>query len=65
MHYIYRVDRKRDMTMIEQIQNYIKACEENIVRYKAMGDQKAVEAAEGMIRDFEEALNEINAIMEL
>ena len=51
--------------MIEQIQNYIKACEENIVRYKAMGDQKAVEAAEGMIRDFEEALNEINAIMEL
>lgn len=51
--------------MIEQIQNYIKACEENIVRYKAMGDQKAVEAAEGMIRDFQEALKEIELIREV
>ena len=42
--------------MIEQLQNYIAACEENIVRYKAMGDEKAVKAAEGMIADFKKVL---------
>ena len=42
--------------MIEQLQNYITACEANIVRYKAMGDEKAVKAAEGMIADFKKVL---------
>jgi len=51
--------------MIEGIQNYIKACEENIVRYKAMGDEKAVEAAEKMIADFQQCLKEIQMIQEL
>ena len=51
--------------MIEQIQNYIAVCEENIVKYKAMGDEKAVKAAEGMIADFKECLKEIDLIMEI
>jgi len=51
--------------MIEDIKNMIAACEENIVRYKAMGDEKAVKAAEGMIADFEECLKEIQMIQEL
>ena len=51
--------------MIEQIQNYIAVCEEIIVKYKAMGDEKAVKAAEGMIADFEECLKEIQMIQEL
>ena len=51
--------------MIEGIQNYIKACEENIVRYKAMGDEKAVKAAEKMIADFQQCLKEIQVIQEL
>ena len=42
--------------MIEDIKNMIAACEENIVRYKAMGDEKAVKAAEGMIADFKKVL---------
>lgn len=42
--------------MIEALQGYIKACQENIVCYKAMGDEKAVKAAEAMIRDFEKLL---------
>jgi cell fate (sporulation/competence/biofilm development) regulator YmcA (YheA/YmcA/DUF963 family) len=51
--------------MIEGIQNYIKACEENIVKYKAMGDEKAVKAAEGMIADFKKCLEEIEMIREI
>ena len=51
--------------MIEGIKEYIKACEENIVKYKAMGDEKAVKAAEGMIADFKECLKEIDLIMEI
>lgn len=51
--------------MIEGIKEYIKACEENIVRYKVMGDDKAVKAAEKMIADFEECLKEIQMIQEL
>mgnify|MGYP001036854465 FL=1 len=39
--------------MLEQLQNYIAACEANIVTYKEMGDEAAVKAAEGMIADFE------------
>jgi len=42
--------------MKQGILDYIAACEENIVRYKAMGDEKAVEAAESMIRDFQKIL---------
>jgi hypothetical protein len=51
--------------MIEDIKNMIAACEQNLVRYKEMGDDKAVKAAEGMIADFKECLKEINLIMEL
>jgi hypothetical protein len=42
--------------MLEMINGYIAACEENIVKYKAMGDEKAVAAAEAMIANFEEIL---------
>ena len=42
--------------MIEALQGWIKACQENIVYYKQIGDEKAVEAAEGMIRDMEKLL---------
>ena len=42
--------------MLEQLKAYIAACEENIVTYKAMGDEKAVEAAEKMIAQFEEIM---------
>jgi hypothetical protein len=51
--------------MEQGIKDYIKACEENIVRYKEMGDLKAVYAAQKMIRDFEEALKEIQLIREV
>ena len=51
--------------MIEGIKDYIKACEENIVRYKEMGDEKAVKAAEAMIADFEQCLKEIQIIQEI
>jgi hypothetical protein len=53
------------MDMIEQIENMIAACEENIVKYKAIGDDAAVKAAEGMIADFQECLKEIEMIMEI
>ena len=45
--------------MKEALENYIAACEQNIVAYKAMGDLKAVEAAEGMIADFQKMLAEL------
>ena len=45
--------------MKEAIQSYIAACEQNIVRYKEMGDLKAVKAAEGMIADFQKVLSEL------
>jgi len=51
--------------MIEDIKNMIVACEQNIVKYKAMGDEKAVKAAEGMIADFRECLKEIQLIREI
>ena len=51
--------------MFEDIKNMIAACEENIVRYKSMGDEKAVKAAEGMIADFKECLKEIKLIREI
>ncbi len=44
--------------MIEQLQNYISACEANIVTYKEMGDDAAVLAAEGMIADFQKMIKE-------
>ena len=40
----------------QEIWKYVEACEENIVKYKAMGDEKAVKAAEGMIVDFKQIL---------
>ena len=49
--------------MLEQLKAYIAACEENIVKYKEMGDEKAVKAAEAMIADFEELMaNELDMI---
>tara|TARA_Y100000389_G_scaffold201976_1_gene246051 strand:+ start:5528 stop:5674 length:147 start_codon:yes stop_codon:yes gene_type:complete len=48
--------------MIEMLENYIAACEANIVRYKAMGDEKAVKAAEGMIRDFQKEITNFKVV---
>jgi len=51
---LYMCNQERETNqMLEQLQNYIAACEANIVRYKEMGDEAAVKAAEGMIADFE------------
>tara|TARA_Y100000389_G_scaffold197403_1_gene231937 strand:+ start:2803 stop:2967 length:165 start_codon:yes stop_codon:yes gene_type:complete len=47
----YRVEQE-----LNTLLRYIDACEANIVRYKAMGDEKAVKAAEGMIRDFQKVM---------
>ena len=42
--------------MKQGLLDYIAACEENIVKYKAMGDEKAVAAAEAMFADFQKIL---------
>ena len=42
--------------MKQGLLDYIAACEQNIVMYKEMGDEKAVKAAEGMIADFKKIL---------
>jgi len=42
--------------MKQGLLDYIAACEENIVKYKAMGDEKADKAAEAMIADFQKVL---------
>ena len=42
--------------MLQELQNMIAAVEQNIITYKEMGDEKAVEAAEGMIAKFEEMI---------
>jgi len=39
------------------IEDMIQAVEENIVKYKAMGDDAAVKAAEGMIAELKELLD--------
>lgn len=59
--YIKIVKRER-FVMIEMLENYIAACEANIVRYKAMGDEKAVKAAEGMIRDFQKEITNFKVV---
>jgi hypothetical protein len=43
--------------MKEMLEGFIAACEANIVMYKALGDEKAVDAAQGMIADFEKILS--------
>lgn len=42
--------------MEQTLKNYIAAIETNIERYKAMGDERAVQAAEGMIADLQKML---------
>tara|TARA_Y100000389_G_C17281545_1_gene423230 strand:+ start:524 stop:661 length:138 start_codon:yes stop_codon:yes gene_type:complete len=42
--------------MKQTLLDYIAAVEENMITYKAMGDEKAVKAAEGMIADFKKVL---------
>ena len=44
--------------MIEMLENYIAACQQNIETYLAMDepDMAAVAAAEAMIRDFQKEL---------
>jgi len=39
------------------IEDMIKAVEANLVKYKAMGDDLAVKAAEGMIAELKELLD--------
>lgn len=50
--------------MISEIQGYIAACESNIQRYKEMGDERAVNAAQGMIKEFEICLSQLESAME-
>ena len=40
--------------MLQDLKDMIAAIEQNILTYKEMGDEKAVEAAEVMIAKFEE-----------
>jgi len=50
-------------TEVENFRNsilgYIDACRQNILEYRAIGDSRAVEAAEGMIADFEMCLQQL------
>jgi len=52
-------------TEVENFRNsilgYIDACRQNILEYRAMGDSRAVEAAEGMIADFEMCLQQLES----
>lgn len=45
--------------MKQGLLDYIAAVEKNMITYKAMGDEKAVKAAEQMIADFKECIKEI------
>lgn len=45
--------------MKEQLESYISACEENITRYKEMGDERAVKAATTMLIEFRKMLSEL------
>ena len=38
--------------MREMLENYLKAAEENLERYIAMGDENAIRAGKGMVEDF-------------
>lgn len=49
--------------MISELQGYITACESNIQTYKEMGDDRAVEAAQGMIEKFEIYLQQLESAM--
>ena len=40
---------------------YIDACNQNILEYRAMGDLRAVEAAEGMIAEFQMCLQQLES----
>lgn len=51
--------------MKQGLLDYIAACEENIVRYKEMGDDRAVKMAEKMIADFQECIKEIELTEEM
>lgn len=50
--------------MISELQGYIAACESNIQTYKEMGDDRAVDAAQGMIEKFEIYLQQLESAME-
>jgi len=49
--------------MISELQGYIAACESNIQTYKEMGDDRAVNAAQGMIEKFEIYLQQLKSAM--
>ena len=40
---------------------YIDACNQNLIQYRAMGDHRAVEAAEGMIAEFQMCLQQLES----
>ena len=44
-----------------ELLGYIAACEQNIAEYQKMGDQRAVQAAEGMIADFQMYLQQLES----
>jgi len=69
LHFLYnkRVVTKKDRKMqgmISELQGYIAACESNIQTYKEMGDERAVDAAQGMIEKFEIYLQQLESAME-
>lgn len=38
--------------MIRALEGYLAAAENNLVRYRAMGDERAIRAGEGMVAGF-------------
>ena len=60
---VYSDCRKGETIMREALENYIKACENNIAQYMLIEDQEerqlALDAAYGMKADFEKMLEEL------
>jgi regulator of sigma D len=45
--------------MIEEIWKLLVSAEQNLIRYKDMGDEKAIRAGELMVADLQKMLEEI------
>ena len=45
--------------MIEEIWKLLVAAEQNLIRYKDMGDEKAIRAGELMVAEFQKMLEEM------
>lgn len=60
LYIVLVTETTKHLIMKEQLESYISACEENIARYKEMGDERAVKAATTMLDEFRKMLSELN-----